>query len=82
MNIEQAQQAVQAARAKVDDLEHAAAMVAEQLPRARQEFEAAVALLRRLTLADGTAAAAQYQSEIERLTQAINHARHGGTSHV
>jgi hypothetical protein len=80
--IETAQATVQAARVKVDDLEHAQSMLAEHLPLARQELEAAVAQLRRLTQADGTAAANQRQVEIDRLTQAIHNARHGGASHV
>jgi hypothetical protein len=73
--ITDAQAAVQAARARVLELQNVRAFVADALPKARQALEAAVAAERRLVLADGSAHQAQCQSEIERLTAAINHAR-------
>ncbi|WP_144173581.1 hypothetical protein [Pseudomonas sp. Kh13] len=79
--LKQAQQAVQAARVRVDDLEHAHAMLTEQLPKARQELEAARAKLRRLNQLDGTAATLCQQAEIDRLTAAII-AANGGTQNV
>ncbi|MFJ4348906.1 hypothetical protein [Pseudomonas sp. NPDC089401] len=80
--ITQAHAAVQAARARIDDLEHAQAMVSDALPKARQELEAASAKLRRLNQADGRAVAATQQAEIDRLTAAIVAARQEGPSHV
>lgn len=74
--LEQAQAAVQAARAKVIELEAASAYVTDALPKARQELDAAVAAERRLTQADGTAADNQRQAEIDRLTAALKEARH------
>lgn len=79
--LEAAQAAVQDARKAVAELKDAEAYVAKHLPLAGQALEAAVARLRRLNQADGTAAAANQQAEIDRLTAKITAAK-GGTSHV
>ncbi|WP_085602108.1 hypothetical protein [Pseudomonas sp. B10(2017)] len=75
--IEQAHAAVLAARKAVVELQDAEAYVAKHLPLAGQALEAAVAKLRRLNQADGTAAAANQQAEIERLTAAIAAVKEG-----
>ncbi|UPK87349.1 hypothetical protein [Pseudomonas sp. A2] len=75
--IEQAQAAVQAARAQVVELESARLYVNDALPKAQQALEAAVAKLRRLNLLDGGAAAANQQAEIDRLTAAIAAVKEG-----
>lgn len=79
--IEQAHAAVLAARKAVVELQDAEAYVAKHLPLAGQALEAAVAKLRRLTQADGTAAAANQQAIIDRLTAEITAAR-GERNHV
>lgn len=73
--LEQAQAAVQAARAQVVELESARLYVNDALPKAQQALEAAVAKLRRLTQADGTAAVESHQAEVARLEAAIQEAR-------
>ncbi|WP_406833654.1 hypothetical protein [Pseudomonas asiatica] len=75
--IEHAQAAVLAARKAVVELQDAEAYVAKHLPLARQALEASVAQLRRLNQADGGAAAANQQAEIDRLTAAIAAAKEG-----
>lgn len=73
--IEQAQAAVQAARAQVTELENVSRYVNDALPKARQSLEGAVARLRRLTQADGSADQLCRQHEIDRLTTAIANAK-------
>ncbi|KGK24277.1 hypothetical protein [Pseudomonas plecoglossicida] len=80
--LEQARADVLAARKAVDDLEHTQAFVEQNLPKARQQLEAAVAAERRITRADGRADQLCRQSEVDRLTQAIHNARHGGAHHA
>ena len=75
--IEQAHAAVQIARQAVVELERAQAYVTDALPKARQNLESAVAKLRRLNQLDGTAAAANQQAEIDRLTAAIAAVKEG-----
>ncbi|BBU44958.1 hypothetical protein PPTS312_28730 [Pseudomonas putida] len=73
--IEAAQAAVQAARAQVVELENVQRYVTDALPKAQQALEAAVAKLRRLTQADGSADQLCRQHEIDRLNAAIKEAR-------
>ncbi|KYC14214.1 hypothetical protein [Pseudomonas sp. ABFPK] len=75
--LEAAQAAVQDARKAVAELQDAEAYVAKHLPLAGQALEAAVARLRRLNQADGTAAAANQQAEIDRLTAKIAAVKEG-----
>ena len=75
--IEQAQAAVQDARKAVAELESARTYLADALPKAQQELEAAVAKLRRLNLLDGGAAAADQQREINRLAAEITAVKEG-----
>lgn len=75
--LEQAQAAVLAARKAVAELESARLYVNDALPKAQQSLEAAVAKLRRLNQADGTAAAVNQQREIERLEAAIAAVKEG-----
>ncbi|MNM37103.1 hypothetical protein D3C81_478260 [compost metagenome] len=79
--LEAAQAAVQDARKALAELENARLYVNDALPKAQQALEAAVGRLRRLTQADGTAAAASQQREIDRLTAEITAAR-GERNHV
>ncbi|MGE8465276.1 MAG: hypothetical protein ACN6QE_03950 [Pseudomonas putida] len=74
--IEAAQAAVQAARAQVVELENVSRYVNDALPKAQQALEAAVAKLRRLTQADGSADQLCRQHEVARLETAIKEARH------
>lgn len=73
--IEQAQAAVQAARAQVTELENVQRYVNDALPKAQQALEAAVAKARRLTQADGSADQLCRQHEIDRLIAAIKEVR-------
>lgn len=75
--IEQAQTAVQAARAQVAELERARQYLDDAQPKAQQALEAAVAKLRRLNQLDGTAAAASHQAEVARLEAAIAAVKEG-----
>ncbi|MNE35491.1 hypothetical protein D3C80_1292540 [compost metagenome] len=75
--IEQAHAAVLAARAQVAELESARTYLADALPKAQQALEAAVARVRRLNQADGTAAAVNQQREIDRLEAAIAAVKEG-----
>ena len=79
--IEQAQAVVQDARKAVVELENARLYVNDALPKAQQALEAAVAKLRRLNQADGTAAVESHQAEVDRLTQLIT-AANEGRNHV
>ncbi|MFF7863432.1 hypothetical protein [Pseudomonas monteilii] len=73
--IQAAQAAVQVARAQVVELENIQRYVNNALPKAQQALEAAVAKLRRLTQADGSADQLCRQHEIDRLNAAIKEAR-------
>lgn len=73
--IEDAQTAVQAARTQVVELENIQRYVKDALPKAQQALEAAVAKLRRLTQADGSADQLCRQHQLEQLNAAINEAR-------